>query len=465
MDAQRLKRAVHIVGIGGAGMSAIARVLLGRGVRVSGSDRSTNDITQKLQALGATIYEGHAAGQIAGAETVLISSAVKDDNPEVMAARADGIPVLKRREALPLLMGDAQQICVAGTHGKTTTTALITHLLRETGRDPSYIVGGVMANTGDNAHAGTGEAFVIEADEYDYMFLGLRPTIAVITNIEHDHPDMFPTLNDVLNAFRQFIAQIPPFDGLLVACTDDPNATLLARERRSTGQPTALYGLRDSDQSDGIEWTAIPGDPVSITGWQWGQRVQAQVALPDTLKGDHNVRNLLAALAAVCAAGVTFQQAVDALHTFKGTGRRFEVLGVANGVTLISDYGHHPTAISATLQMAKQRYPGAELWAVWQPHTFSRTRLLADEFAHAFQGADHALVIAIYAARETQQPGDLDGAAMAARIAATGHPDARYSGDLSATADMLRHEARSGQVVILFSAGDAPKIATMLLKA
>ncbi len=450
---------IHIVGIGGAGMSAIARVLLGRGLTISGSDRAANEVTQALQALGATVYEGHRAENIAGATALLISSAIREDNPEVVAAGAAGIPILKRREALPQLMGSALQIAVAGTHGKTTTTALITHLLHETGRDPSYIVGGILANTGDNAHAGRGEAFVIEADEYDYMFLGLRPTIAVITNIEHDHPDMFPTLDSVIDAFRRFIAQIPAFDGLLVACGDDPNALLLARERRRNGQPALLYGLHTPDADWKARYTDDSASEVEIE--HQGQRLMLR--LPATLRGDHNLENTLAALAAVNAHGVPLAEAVAALSSFKGTGRRFELVGVAKGVTLISDYGHHPTAIRATLQMAKARYPGAALWAVWQPHTFSRTRLLWDEFAHAFGQADHALVMDIYAAREKPQAGDPDGASMAATIAQTGHSDARHSGDIAQTAALIAAEAHPGNVVIIFSAGDAPKIGALLL--
>src|SRR6266849_577245 len=200
---------VHVIGIGGAGMSAVARILLQRGVNVSGSDRQLNDTTRALQREGATIHEGHAAANVAGSDVVFVTSAAKDDNPEIVAARAAGIPILTRREFFKYLLPGKTQIAVAGTHGKTTTTAMIVHLLRETGCDPSYIVGGTLLNTGDNAHVGMGSAFVIEADEYGGMFLGLSPQIAVITNIEHDHPDIFPTMGDVLNTFQQFAALLP----------------------------------------------------------------------------------------------------------------------------------------------------------------------------------------------------------------------------------------------------------------
>ena len=452
---------VHIVGIGGAGMSAIARVLLGRGVAVSGSDRQPGASTDALRNMGAIIHTGHAATHIAGADVLLISSAVRDDNPEVVAARAAGVPVLKRREALPLLLGDRTQIAVAGTHGKTTTTAMIAHILRQTGEDPSYIVGGLMLNTGDNAHAGRGAAFVIEADEYDYMFLGLTPTIAVLTNVEHDHPDLFPDLAAITDAFRQFVARIPEYDGVLIACADDPGAAGLARERRAAGQPTLLYGL----DSPGVDWRGMRGESpgaMTVQGMQAGQPVQEAVRLPQV--GDHNLRNALAALAAAVAAGVPLPDAAAALESFMGTGRRCEVMGEAGGVTIISDYGHHPTAIRATLQAIRQRYPDASIWAVWQPHTYTRTRILHDGFAHAFADADHVLVTDIYAARERPAPGDPDGGRMAAAIRATGHPDARPSGDLAHTARLLSDALQPGAVLIIFSAGDAPQIGEALLR-
>jgi UDP-N-acetylmuramate--alanine ligase len=343
---------------------------------------------------------------------------------------------------------------------------MLAHVLREAGRDPSYIVGGVLLNTGDNAHAGLGETFVIEADEYDYMFLGLHPTIAILTNVEHDHPDLFPALDDVVAAFRRFIAQIVAPGGLLIACADDPGARALALERRGAGEPVALYGF---DQP-ALDWTGRRGaEPGHFTalGTLNGQPVVQEVRL--ALAGDHNLRNALAAFAAACAQNVPPGGAADALATFKGAGRRAEIVGSAGGVTVVSDYGHHPTAIRAVLQAMRQQHPGRALWAVWQPHTFSRTRTLAAEFANAFAQADHVLVTDIYAAREKYQPGDVDGPAMADRIAATGHPDARHSGDLEHTAHLLISELRSidepGAVVVIFSAGDAPKVGDMLLSA
>ncbi|MCE7948259.1 MAG: UDP-N-acetylmuramate--L-alanine ligase [Chloroflexi bacterium CFX4] len=452
---------VHIVGIGGAGMSAIARVLIGRGVRVSGSDRALNAQTDALAALGARIYEGHAAANLNAPNVVLISSAVSPENSEVEAATARGIPVLRRREALPLLLGDSLQIAVAGTHGKTTTTALIAHLLRETGRDPSYIVGSTLLNSGDNARHGTGDAFVIEADEYDYMFLGLTPTIAVLTNLEHDHPDMFPTFAAMQAAFQQFIQRIPEYDGVLIACADDPQALRLAKARRSGGQPTLTYGIHTAE----ADWRATlhGADRLVIEGVQDGQPVRAESKLP--IYGDHNAQNSLAALAATSAYGVPLAEAAAALPSFRGTARRFEVMGETRGVTVINDYAHHPTAIRATLQAVRARYPTAEVWAVWQPHTYSRTRLLLAAFIAAFGAADHVLITDIYGAREQPQAGDPTAADLAAMLREQAGCAALHSGDLIQTAAFLAENVRAGSVVILFSAGSAPQIGERLLAA
>ena len=433
---------IHIVGIGGAGMSAIARVLLGRGYIVSGSDRQTNPITDALAHDGTTIYIGHATANIAGAQLVLISSAIPPDNPEVVAAHAAGIPVLKRREALGALTDGYDVIAVAGTHGKTTTTALITHLLVETGYDPTYIVGGTRLNTGTNAGVGQSKWFVIEADEYDYMFLGLHPKIAVITNIEHDHPDMFPTLEDVMNTFKQFVRNIRE-DGTLVMV----DGTELLDDTISPRPKLVAYG------------------PTGAENYLQFNVINQHGPLPATLSGNHNALNAATAYIAARLA-VSHSNKLDAaLYTFTGVARRMEKLGeTANGVAIYSDYGHHPTAIRATLQGARARFPEQVIWAVWQPHTYSRTHLLAHEFAHAFTDADHALITDIYAAREQPSPGPSE-ADIATWAGEASHPDARYTGDLTATAAVISAEAKPGDVVIIFSAGDAPKIGDLLLKA
>ena len=451
---------VHIVGIGGAGMSAIARILLESGSAVSGSDRQANDITHDLARHGATIHEGHAAQNISGAQALFVSSAIKEDNPELIEARVSGIPILTRRQFFKYLLPDRTQIAVAGTHGKTTTTALIIHLLRETGHDPSYIVGGTLNATGDNAHVGKGKAFVVEADEYGGMFLGLSPKIAVLTNVEWDHPDQFPTLDDMLATFRSFLQRLPA-GGTLIACADDPHALALAQARRVVGQPCLTYSI-SSVQADWQANLEFGGDTDKTQFMVRHGDQQQRVSSPQA--GTHNVLNCLAALAAVYTFGVPLEEAANAVRSFAGTGRRFEIMGQAGGVTAISDYGHHPTAIRATLQAARQRYPGKTIWAIWQPHTYSRTRTLASQFATAFSDADHVLITDIYAARETPAPGDLMAGDMALLIAKTSHADARHSGDLSATESILAREIKPGAVVIIFSAGDAPRIGEALLR-
>jgi UDP-N-acetylmuramate--alanine ligase len=461
---------IHIIGIGGAGMSAIARVLLERGIKVSGSDRQQNELTEALQRDSATVYLGHDARNIDGATALFVTSAAKADNPEIAAAQTAGLPILTRREFFKYLLPDKHQIAVAGTHGKTTTTAIVAHVLRELGKDPSYIIGGILHSSGTNAHAGTGDAFVVEADEYGGMFLGLSPRIAIITNIEHDHPDIFPTLDDVMHTFREFVSLMPD-DGLLIACADDANASIIADERRAQGKPVITYGFTG-------DWRVTKSSPAVITLAQQDSRLSDYVILsPENailstvtrvispMMGDHNMLNSLAALLAVQALGIPLSQSAPTLASFSGTGRRFELMGEAAGVTVLSDYAHHPTAIKATLQATRQRYPQSHIWAVWQPHTYSRTRLLADQFVQSFGDADHVVITDIYAAREQAAPTDPTAAQLAEQTTAIGHPDARFGGTLENSAQMLIDSVKAGDVVIIFSAGDAPKIGEMLLAA
>ena len=448
---------IHLVGVGGIGLSAIARVLIQRGCIVSGSDLRSNEQTAALAELDATIFRGHAGEQITGADLVIISTAVAADNPEVVAARAAGIPVVQRVDMLADLMAGAQGVAVAGTHGKTTTTSMIVHILHETGRDPTYIVGGVVPTTGTNAGVGQGDAFVIEADEYGHMFLGLHPWISVVTSIEHDHPDMFPTVEALLADFRQFVGQTAP-DGLLVACADDPLALTMITERVAQGWPVATYGL----ETPGVDWRAVDvraeGAGMAFSVMHSGEPVgKGQLAIP----GQYNVLNALAALIVCDRLGVPLAEALAALGSFRGAGRRFDVRGTAGGVTVVDDYAHHPTAIRLTLQAARAAYPQAGIWAVWQPHTFSRLRTLYAEFAHAFdpEAVDHVLVTDVYGAREAVSVGP----GVAELVAGMAHPDACHSGSFEATLAALRAGVQPGDVVIILSAGDAPQIGIDLL--
>ncbi len=444
--------AIHIVGIGGAGMSAIATVLLERGYGVSGSDQQESEVTRSLQEQGAQVFIGHKAENVGAARQLVISSAIREDNVEVAAARARGIPVSKRAPFLGWLMQGALGIAVAGTHGKTTTTGMIAHILTSVGRDPSFIAGGVIASLGRSAHAGRDREFVIEADEYDRMFLGLTPTIEVITNVEHDHPDCYPTLDDMLAAFREFIQHLPEA-GVVIACGEDAAASDLAREAKRQ----VLYGFKPL-----LDWYATDVRPNQAGGSDFiaYHRKQMLGLVRLRVPGRHNVLNALAALAAVDYLDVPFNVAQDALSEFRGVGRRFEVRGEINGVTVVDDYGHHPTEIRVTLAGARVRFPDRQIWAVFQPHTYSRTRTLLDQFATAFVDADHVIVTAIYASRER----DTLGISNRDVCAVMQHPDARPIDALHDVAEYLRAHIPPGDVVITFSAGDANKVSTELLR-
>ena len=448
---------IHLIGIGGAGLSAIAQVLLESGYQVSGSDRALSPLAARIQAAGAQVFVGHHVDNIRGAHVVVRSSAIPDTNPEVIAAQAAGIPVLKRSEFLGRLTAGKWTIAIAGTHGKTTTTAMIAWMLNRLGQDPSYIIGGVAENLNSNAHAGQGPYFVIEADEYDHMFLGLNPEIAVITNIEHDHPDFYPTEADFYAAFQAFRRRIPP-KGVLLYCVDDPGAERLARENNGTGCRTLGYGLKPSGQP----FRAIDIEPITGNGIQFKaicRDLVSEVHLQTP--GEHNVRNALAALAVADELALAMDEAVQALEEFRGTGRRFEVHPDAGGITFIDDYAHHPTEIRSTLAAARARYPQQRIWAVWQPHTYSRTRLLRADFAKAFAAADRVVVTEIYPARESAPADGFSATHIAAEIT---QPDAVYIPELAQAADYLLEELRPGDIVIVLSAGDADWITRRLLE-
>lgn len=457
---------VHLIGIGGSGLSAIARFLLESGEVVSGSDRQPSPILEDLERAGARIAIGHRAENIAGADLVVRSSAVSEDNPEVQAARAAGIQVLKRSQYLSRLTAGRQVIAVAGTHGKTTTSAMIAWVLVSLGRDPSYILGGVSKNLGANAHAGQGQLFVIEADEYDYMFLALRPKIAVVTNIEHDHPDCFPTFDDVFQAFVSFASQIET-GGVLLACADDPGAARLYRLMQNGKISKVSYGLGEAEPGSLPEISAgdVAPNPqgafrfVLVKGGR--QIVQVSLAVP----GRHNVRNALAALGAAAALNLDLQATASALAGFSGVGRRFDLRGEVAGIVVVDDYAHHPSEIRATLAAARTRFPGRPLWAVWQPHTYSRTRLFFDDFCTAFGDADHVLITEVYAAREAIEPGPQSRSSGRQLVAAMHHPDVHFTPAISdATAFLLDH-LQPGDVLLVLSAGDADRIGAQVFES
>jgi UDP-N-acetylmuramate--alanine ligase len=446
---------VHLVGIGGAGLSAIAHVLLGRGFVVSGSDQQANDLTEELVLEGARVYIGHRLENIIGAEIVLISSAIPADNPEIQAARTAGLPIVKRAAFLGWLMQDAFGIAVAGSHGKTTTTGMIAQVLLTAGLDPSVIVGGVLPSIGSNGRSGQSQYFVVEADEYDYMFLGLRPQIAVITNVEFDHPDVFPSESAYQLAFEQFAALLPA-GGHLVVCSDDPGVSVVVQAAVPPGVAIATYGLQPLAQ-----WRAVDLRPNQLGGTDFLVEHQDQPAglVRIRIPGEHNVRNALAAVAVGALLGVEFPVMVQALAEFGGIGRRFQIVGQAGDVTVIDDYAHHPTEIRATLSAARQRFPGRRLWAVWQPHTFSRTKTLLQDFVTSFVDADRVVVLDIFRSREKDDR-SIDAPAV---VAAMQHPAADYVSGLEQAAGYILDRVRPGDVIITLTAGDGNLVGESVL--
>ena len=454
---------VHLVGIGGAGLSAIAHVLLAQGIRVSGSDRQESERTRRLAAAGARIYGRHeAAGAFASLpaaeqpDVVLVSSAVDEANQERQAAQRLGIPIVKRESFLPPFLAGREVIAVSGTHGKSTTTAMIVQTLQASGCDAGYIIGADLPGYG-NAHAGTRREFVIEADEYDRMFHGLTPAVAVVTNVEWDHPDCYLSPASFSEAFRQFVAQVRG-EGCVISCGDDPGAEAIRQNCATDGGPAWLtYGLNDGCDVRAVGAASGARGGFAAAVQQGGRSIgRLQLQAP----GVHNLRNALAALTVARRCGVPTAQVLASLQEYAGIGRRFELKGTRKGVTVIDDYAHHPTEVQATLAAARARFGERRIWAVFQPHTFSRTRALLHNFARSFDDADAALVTDVYAARESG-----DRAAAAAEVtAASVHPAIRHSGDVENTSALLHAEVAAGDVVLTLGAGTSHRIGELLLE-
>jgi UDP-N-acetylmuramate--alanine ligase len=442
-----MKKNVFFIGIGGTGLSAIARLLKEKGYVVSGSDQQISEGARDLISNGITVYEGHSPDHLVGVDQVIRSSAIPDDNSEVQAARQMRIPVYKRSDILGEIMSDKVGIGIAGTHGKTTTTAMVATMLMKARLDPSYIIGSVSKDLGNNAHFGQGKFFVIEADEYDRMFLGLSPTYAVVTNLEHDHPDCFPTFSDYLQAFRAFSERILP-GGKILVCFDDPGVRKLLPLISS--QEVITYG-----SSPECDYQAINIQPNDIGGYSYiaCNKNEELVSVELKVPGLHNVQNSLAAIAIAHQLDLGLEASAKALAEFSGTARRFEIVGEVNKVTIIDDYAHHPTEIKATLQAARSRYPQQKIWAIWQPHTYSRTQILFDEFKNSFSEADHVIVSQIYASREIN-----DEFSASLVVNAMDHPDARYIASIEDISKFLVEQLQPGDVMLVFSAGDAVQI-------
>jgi UDP-N-acetylmuramate--alanine ligase len=463
--SQSVPRRVHLVGIGGIGLSAIARVLAMRGHAVSGSDLRLSPLTQELRAMGVTVYQGHAAEHIADAELVVVSSAIPEDNPEISAARTAGVPVVKRQAFIGQLLADHRTIAVAGTHGKTTTTAMIATILDAAGLDPSFIIGGVVPGWGTNARAGAGQWFVIEADEYDRMFHGLAPDVAVVTNIEMDHPDYYRDLDDIRGAFEVFIRGMAP-GGRLIACADSAELQRVLKGLRGTDGPELLTYGRSSEARCQVTEFGVNDQGGIEAILQEGEQRLARLHL--RVPGEHNALNATAAWLAARCCGVEADIALQALAAFGGVGRRFELKGEAGGVLVIDDYAHHPTEIRATLAAARSRYGARRLWAVFEPHTNSRTTALFDEFCTAFAQADKVLVEDIFVARQERLAtgGASERPPTAQDLAAAmDHEGARYGGSADAIVDTLLAELRPGDLLLTMGAGNGYRIGERVLEA
>jgi UDP-N-acetylmuramate--alanine ligase len=441
---------VHFIGIGGVGMSAVARILVQRGLPVSGSDAKDLPVMAELAAAGARIAVGYSAENLADAQTVVAGSAIRADNPELVAARAAGLPVLHRSEALAAAMGTDRVVTVAGTHGKSTTTSMVTVLLQVAGLDPSFAIGANVPALGVNAASGTSGIFVAEADESDGSFLNYRPHIAVVTNVEPDHLDHYGTAEAVYASFDSF-AGLLPSNGLLVACADDEGARALALRARGRGTRTVLYGTADDadlklhDGGPGEVWVATPA---------------GRFALELQVPGRHNALNAAAAFAVALELGVEPGTAASALASFSGAARRFELKGEGRGVRVYDDYAHHPTEVRAALAAAKSVAGGHKVHVLFQPHLFSRTREFAREFAEALNTADTALVLDIYPAREDPIPG-VTSELIARHLSAGG----RLIEGGDAAVNALREAAAPGDIVLTVGAGDVTAYGPQIVEA
>ncbi len=442
---------VHLVGVGGAGMSGIARILLARGVPVSGSDAADSPTLDALRALGATVHVGHRAEQVDAADTVVVSTAIRATNPELAAARDRGLRVLRRAAALAAVMAGRRGIAVAGTHGKTTTTSMLTVALREAGLDPSYAVGADLDVPGSNAHEGAGEYFVAEADESDGSFLLLSPCAAVVTNVDADHLDHYGDRDAYARAFADFLDRVDP-DGFVAVCADDPGAVALAATARERGLRVVTYG-EAADAAVRAENLVRSG-----TGTTFGltvdgaHRVDVRLAVP----GRHYALDATAALAVLVTLGVPLEPAVRALAAFRGARRRFEPKGEAGGVRVFDSYAHHPTEIRADLEAARDVVGEGRVVVAFQPHLYSRTQAFAGELGAALALADEVVVMDVYAAREDPLPG-VTGALVAQAVSLPAG-QVVYEPTWSAVAGRLAERARPGDVVLTLGAGDVTRI-------
>ncbi|MCX7770338.1 MAG: UDP-N-acetylmuramate--L-alanine ligase [Proteobacteria bacterium] len=445
---------IHFVGIGGIGMSGIAEVLNNLGYKVSGSDIKETDTTKRLEGLGIKVYYGHKPENIRDTEVLVVSSAIKKDNPELLEAKRLGIPVILRAEMLAELMRMKYSILIAGTHGKTTTSSLIAHMMHNGGMDPTLIVGGKLNNFGTNAKLGQGTFVVAEADESDGSFLLLSPTIAVVTNIEREHMDHYGTYENLERAFIDFLNKVP-FYGLNIVCLDNAGVQKIIPK---LNRRVITYGL--SHQADLRAENIINKERESeFDVIYFGESLgRFKISIP----GKHNVLNSLASIAVGLELGMDIEKMKESFITFRGIQRRFQIKGEEKGIVVVDDYGHHPTEIKATLDTARNFWKGRVI-ALFQPHRYTRTQDLFEEFLTSFYDADVVLVMDIYSASEDEIPG-VSGLALAEGIRAFGHKNSFYVGDKDTALNFLRNFIKEGDLLITLGAGDVYKVGEKLLE-
>ena len=441
-------RRIHMVGIGGAGMSGIAEVLLNQGYEVSGSDMSDSAVVRHLRELGAHVAVGHAAENVGDVQVLVKSTAINDENPELVEARRRNIAIIPRAEMLAELMRLRQGIAIAGTHGKTTTTSLTASIFDTAGFDPTVIIGGRLNAYGTNAHLGHGEYLIAEADESDGSFLCLLPIINVVTNVDEDHLDHYKTRAGIDEAFVEFMNNVP-FYGLNIVCGDDPGVrALLARVKR----PVLTYGFAEDNVLRAVPLEC--GVRNNFEVWRSGVKL-GQVSLPQP--GRHNMLNALAAIGAAMEVDISFEKCAEGLNGFGGVGRRFEFKGEKGGVTVVDDYGHHPAEIAATLATARQVFPGRRIIAAFQPHRFSRTQSHFGEFCKVFDNVDQLLLTEIYAASEKPIPG-VSGQSLAQGIRQVSTTPVEYFQTLNDLAAGLHGILKEGDVLLTLGAGSITRL-------
>ena len=444
---------VHFIGLGGAGMSGIARIVLARGVSISGSDAKDSSVLAGLRTLGAEVFIGHQTSNLGSADVLVVSSAIDELNPELVAAKKKGISILARAEALALLMSESKSIAVAGTHGKTTTTSMLTVALQQAGLDPSFAIGGMINRGGTNAHQGSGDIFVAEADESDGSFLAYKPFGAIITNIELDHVDHFPDLAAVNRSFLAFVNSIQA-GGFLIVGIDSPGALHLLSQIERSDIEIITYG-ESADYS--ISHLALqPGEShARIT--KLG-KVIGELSL--SIPGQHNIENALAALVAGLKFGAPVVELLKGLESFSGAKRRFENKGSVKGVTVIDDYGHHPTEVRVTLETAKRFIGTGKVIVIFQPHRYSRTAMFVSEFAQVLDIADQVLLLEIYAASETAIPG-VSSIQIANAMASS---KVKFEPSMIDVVNLAVEAAQPGDLIITLGAGDVNLLVPLILQ-